>query len=229
MTLVRSSAPPGGTAGWTATLTKTPLSYSALQRSAAFQSSPTTHRDDRCDDLAAVGESSARAAHGSRARSGRDGDSGRCREPSRTARGPSAERQIRTAASVAPTAAGTAAAVKMNGARRSAGTRSRPWGRRSRRRTKRATWRRSPSADRRGPRPRTARTVPAPRAPSTPERVGLVDHQPGAEAVAQLGDLDQRCDVALHRVDAVDDDQHAAPVVLRSLAAASRASRGGCA
>src|ERR1035441_7851433 len=41
ITLVRSSAPPGGTAGCTATLVKTPASHSARQSRAACQSSPT--------------------------------------------------------------------------------------------------------------------------------------------------------------------------------------------
>ena len=56
--------------------------------------------------------------------------------------------------------------------------------------------------------------APAPRAPSTPARVRLVDHQAGAVAGAQLDDVHQRRHVALHREDAVDDDQHAAAVVL---------------
>src|ERR1700751_3224456 len=37
MTLVRRRAPAGGTAGWIMTLTKTPASYSAFHRNAAFQ------------------------------------------------------------------------------------------------------------------------------------------------------------------------------------------------
>ena len=44
--------------------------------------------------------------------------------------------------------------------------------------------------------------------------MGLVDHQPRAVALAQLADVDQRRDVALHREDAVDDHQHAAAVAL---------------
>ena len=44
------------------------------------------------------------------------------------------------------------------------------------------------------------------------ERVGLVDHQARAVAAAELGDLGQRRDVALHREDAVDDDEDAAAV-----------------
>ena len=47
--------------------------------------------------------------------------------------------------------------------------------------------------------------------------MGLVDHQARAVALAQLADLAQRRDVALHREDAVDDDQHAAAVALRAL------------
>ena len=53
-----------------------------------------------------------------------------------------------------------------------------------------------------------------------PEHAGavrLVDHQPRAVALAQLADLAQRRDVALHREDAVDDDQHAAAVAARAL------------
>src|SRR5579872_1782927 len=41
ITLVRSSAPPGGTAGCSAVLTNTPASYSERHSSAAFQSSST--------------------------------------------------------------------------------------------------------------------------------------------------------------------------------------------
>ena len=48
--------------------------------------------------------------------------------------------------------------------------------------------------------------------PQYPHGVRLVDHQPCAEALAQLGDLAQGCDVALHREDAVDDDEDAAAV-----------------
>jgi 8-amino-7-oxononanoate synthase len=47
--------------------------------------------------------------------------------------------------------------------------------------------------------------------------VRLVDHQPRAEALAQIADLAQRRDVALHREDAVDHDQHAAAVGRRAL------------
>jgi hypothetical protein len=43
--------------------------------------------------------------------------------------------------------------------------------------------------------------------------VGLVHHQPGAEARAQVGDLRERRDVALHREDAVDHHEDAAAVV----------------
>ncbi len=44
--------------------------------------------------------------------------------------------------------------------------------------------------------------------------MGLVDHQPSAVALAQIADLVQWRDVALHREDAVHDDQHAAAVAL---------------
>ena len=43
----------------------------------------------------------------------------------------------------------------------------------------------------------------------------LVDHEPRAEAPAQVGDLRQRRDVALHREHAVDDDEDPAAVLLR--------------
>ena len=133
--------------------------------------------------------------------------------------GPSSERQIRTAASAAPTAAGTAEAVNMNG---------RAWMRRN------SITSAGPAitppqeasdlenvAIRRSTRSSTPSSshVPAPRAPEHAERVGLVDHQPGAEARAQIGDLGQRRDVALHREHAVDDDEDAAAV------AAGRSSR----
>src|SRR5665213_2520447 len=41
ITLVRSSAPPGGTAGWTATFVNTPASHNARHSRPACQSSPT--------------------------------------------------------------------------------------------------------------------------------------------------------------------------------------------
>src|SRR5207248_10539987 len=44
------------------------------------------------------------------------------------------------------------------------------------------------------------------------DAVGLVHHQPGTEAPAELDDRRQVADVALHREDAVDDDQYAAAV-----------------
>ncbi len=47
--------------------------------------------------------------------------------------------------------------------------------------------------------------------------VGLVDHQPRTVAGAQLGDVNQWRDVALHREDAVDDHQHTAAVLLCAL------------
>ncbi len=47
--------------------------------------------------------------------------------------------------------------------------------------------------------------------------MGLVHHQPRAVVLAQLADLAQWGDVALHREDAVDDDQHAAAVALRAV------------
>ena len=48
-------------------------------------------------------------------------------------------------------------------------------------------------------------------------RVGLVDHEPRAEALAQVADRRQRGDVALHREHAVDDDEDAAAVAGRLL------------
>ena len=47
--------------------------------------------------------------------------------------------------------------------------------------------------------------------------VRLVDHQPRAVALAEVADLRQRRDVALHREDAVDDDEDAAAVARRAL------------
>ena len=47
--------------------------------------------------------------------------------------------------------------------------------------------------------------------------VRLVDHQPRAVRLAQLDDPRQVGDVALHREDAVDDDEDAAAVVARAL------------
>src|ERR687896_368856 len=44
-------------------------------------------------------------------------------------------------------------------------------------------------------------------------RVRLVDHQARAVRAAEVGDLRQRRDVALHREDAVDYDEHAAAVI----------------
>ena len=58
--------------------------------------------------------------------------------------------------------------------------------------------------------------------------VRLVDHQARAVALAQLDDVHQRRDVALHREDAVDDDQHAAAVALRRAPAPARACPCGC-
>ena len=48
-------------------------------------------------------------------------------------------------------------------------------------------------------------------------RVRLVDHQPRAVRLAELDDPRQGGDVALHREDAVDHDEHAAAVVCRAL------------
>ncbi len=45
----------------------------------------------------------------------------------------------------------------------------------------------------------------------------LVDHQARAVGGAELDDLGQRRDVALHREDAVDDDEDAAAVAGRAL------------
>ena len=54
--------------------------------------------------------------------------------------------------------------------------------------------------------------MPAPRRAEHADAVRLVDHQPRAVALAELDDLGQRRDVALHREDAVDDDEDAAAV-----------------
>ena len=43
--------------------------------------------------------------------------------------------------------------------------------------------------------------------------MGLVDHQPGAVALAELEDRRQVAEVPLHRVDAVDDDEDPAAVL----------------
>ena len=59
--------------------------------------------------------------------------------------------------------------------------------------------------------------VPAPRAPSTPAPCASSTISRAPCAPAQLGDLRQRGDVALHREDAVDDDEHAAAVARRPL------------
>ena len=47
--------------------------------------------------------------------------------------------------------------------------------------------------------------------------VRLVDHQPRAVAAAELDDRRQVADVALHREDAVDDDEHPAAVARRTV------------
>ncbi len=47
--------------------------------------------------------------------------------------------------------------------------------------------------------------------------VRFIDHEPGAVSRAQLGDLPERGDIALHREDPVDDDEHAATVARRLL------------
>ena len=127
---------------------------------------------------------------------------------------------MRTAASAAPTAAGTPEAVKMN---------DRAWMRRN------STTSAGPAitppqeasdlekvAMRRSTRSSTPSSsqVPAPRAPSTPERVGLVDHQPRPVAGAQVADLGQRRHVALGGEHPVDDDEDAAAVLDGPLQAA---------
>ena len=48
----------------------------------------------------------------------------------------------------------------------------------------------------------------------------LVDHQARAVALAKLDDVYERRHVALHREDAVDDDEHATPVALGALQSA---------
>ncbi len=60
------------------------------------------------------------------------------------------------------------------------------------------------------------------------EGVSLVDHQSRAEAPAELGDLRQRGDVALHREHAVDHDEDLRLRPLRPSPASARGDRGGC-
>ena len=76
---------------------------------------------------------------------------------------------------------------------------------------------RADRAGRRGPRRRAARAVPAPRAPSTPApwASSTIRRAPKRSHRSQISR--QRRDVALHREDAVDDDEHAAAVARRAL------------
>ena len=109
ITLVRSSAPAGGTAGCRATLTYTPASYSARQRTTAFQSSPTT--------TGTIGVVIRRAdvEHLEAERAQALAQVARVVEHAREQRRALVRaRTIRSAASAAPTAAGTAAAVNRN-------------------------------------------------------------------------------------------------------------------
>src|ERR1700722_3425511 len=113
ITLQRSNAPPSGTAGGIITLTYTPASYSAFHSSPAFQSSPTSTGTTGVTIsepfVSRVGSTTANPSAAS--------PSCRYRALSSTAAnrgGPSGERQILTAASAAPIAAGTPDAVKMN-------------------------------------------------------------------------------------------------------------------
>ena len=64
--------------------------------------------------------------------------------------------------------------------------------------------------------PKSSRGARAARAQHA-DAVGLVDHQPRAVGAAELGDAGHVADVALHRVDAVHDHQHAAAVPGRPL------------
>ena len=126
---------------------------------------------------------------------------------------PSAVRTIRSAAWAAPTAAGTAEAVKRK---------ARLWTRRNSM-TSAGPARKPPqlASDfenvpmRRSTRSSTPKCSDAPGAARAEHAgaVGLVDHQARAEALAQVADLGQRRDVALHREDAVDHDEDAAAVV----------------
>ncbi len=64
--------------------------------------------------------------------------------------------------------------------------------------------------------------------PERPGRVRLVDHQPAAVAAGQLGQACQRRDVAVHREDAVGDDQRPAALVpARGPRRGARRRRGG--
>ena len=55
--------------------------------------------------------------------------------------------------------------------------------------------------------------APRPSRPQHAESVRLVDHEPGAEPVAERGDPGQGGELAGHRVDAVDDDHRAGPLL----------------
>ena len=119
---------------------------------------------------------------------------------------------IRSAASAAPTAAGTAAAVNRN---------ARDWMRRKSIDLVRAGDEAAAGGERLRERahPQVDAVLDAEQlggaGAARAEHAGavrLVDHQPRAVGAAQLGDLRQRRDVALHREDAVDDDEHAAAV-----------------
>ena len=119
-----AARPPGGTAGCSAQLVNTPPSYSARHSSAAFQSSPTSTGTIGVV-IVALGASAPRAgAHGlageravAERGSARRRGSARSRAPRPAAPGPRRERMMRSAASAAPSAAGTAEAVNRNGAR----------------------------------------------------------------------------------------------------------------
>ena len=121
---------------------------------------------------------------------------------------------MRTASSVAPTAGGTPEAVKMNGreAIRRYSITSADAGDHAAARCERLGKRRHPQVDAILHAEQLAGAGPA--LPEDAERVRLIDHQPGAVALRQVGDRVQRGDVALHREHAVDDDEHPAAVLL---------------
>ena len=116
MTLVRSSAPPGGTAGCSAVLTKTPGVVERPPQQAGLPVVADQDGDDRGDDVRAVRASGCGARRRAKPSSSRPSlQVARVVEHAReAARGPSSERMIRSAASAAPTAAGTAEAVNRN-------------------------------------------------------------------------------------------------------------------
>ena len=188
-----SAAPPaGGTAGCSATLTKTPASYSARHRSTAFQSSPTTTGTIGVTTAEPSGAAAARR-RGTRGRAGRGSGTGVLQH---------AGEERRTV---------VGADDPQRGERRADG-RDRGRGEEERRdviRRKSITscdpamkppqdasdLENVPIRMSTGPRRRTARTRPR-RAHPARRRVRLVDHQPRSVGAAEVGDLRQGRDVA---------------------------------